>query len=90
MSAKHRTLRQMQEPDYEPSDVPQARRDLRGSTISRMRSRQHWLRVLPECLLVCNEAARRFNDTNHVRAPRTGGKPLALDYLADRLDTDGA
>ena len=86
MSAKHRTLRQMQEPDYEPSDVPQARRDHRGSTISRMRSRQHWL---ASCQVPA-DAKKQTQRHESCPCPRTGGKPLALDYLADRLDTDGA
>ena len=36
----------------------------------------------------CNEAARRFRESDHAPAPGTGSKPLALEYLADRMDTD--
>lgn len=89
MAAKRRSLPPLSEPRYEPRDVPRAVRDLTGSVMTRIRNRQCWLDSLAECLLVCNESARRFDGTVHARAPGTGGKPLSLEYLADRLDTDG-
>lgn len=90
LSAKRRTLPPLREPSYEASDIPWARKDLSGSVMTRVRNRQLWLESLPECLMVCNESARRFDSSGHARAPGTAGKPLSLEYIADRLDTDGA
>eukprot|EP01047_Picozoa_sp_COSAG01_P006061 COSAG01_NODE_215_length_21709_cov_141.101217_38_plen_120_part_00 len=66
--------------------MPRAAKDLSGSGIQRITSRQAALDMLAEMLLLCNEAARRSTRST---APGTGhAKPLALEYLADRLDTD--
>jgi hypothetical protein len=66
--------------------------------------REEWLRLMPELVMLCNEAVDR---TGRAEA-RAGGagegaaaaaqlqldaerhKPIDLEYLADRLDTDGA
>eukprot|EP01050_Picozoa_sp_SAG11_P016641 SAG11_NODE_2297_length_3553_cov_3.882455_1_plen_116_part_00 len=88
-TAKRRVLPAMEEPSYSIEKVPRAKRDLRDSVVTRVHNRRNWLQNLPECLMVCNEAERRFNKSGHERAPGTGGKPLSLEYLADRLDTDG-
>jgi hypothetical protein len=90
MAVKRRTLPPLAEPGYDGRDVPRARKDLRGSMITRVSNRQMWLTSLSECLMVCNESAYRFEQTGHLRAPGTSGKPLSLEYIADRLDTDGA
>jgi len=87
-NAKRRTLAALDEPTYDIEQVPAAKKDLRESEICRIRNRQLWLKNLPECLNVCNEAERRFDKGGHRRAPGTGGKPLSLEYLADRIDTD--
>ena len=56
-----------------------------GTCIHRISNREDGLAALAEMLLLCNEAARR---SKHKPPPGTGGKPLALEYLADRIDTD--
>ena len=66
-------------------DVPKAKKNLEGSGASQVNDRDSGVALLGEMLMLCNEAARRFR---HDAAPGTGSKPLALEYLADRMDTD--
>jgi hypothetical protein len=65
--------------------VPKAKKNLGGSGINEVNDRDSGVALLGEMLMLCNEAARRFK---HDAAPGTGSKPLALEYLADRMDTD--
>lgn len=55
-------------------------------------TRECWFRCVTEMLLLCNEASARFAKTNTVKrkdeADGSGSKPLGLEYMADRLDTD--
>jgi hypothetical protein len=78
----------MKEPDYDFADVPRAAKDLSGSCIQRLSCRNDALPCLPEMVLLCNEAARRGAERSRGGAHSSGGKPLALEYLADRIDTD--
>ena len=48
-------------------------------------SRQLWESRMAEILMICNEASRRHKG---VRVPGATNKPLSLEYVADRLDTD--
>eukprot|EP01048_Picozoa_sp_COSAG05_P009044 COSAG05_NODE_716_length_7804_cov_2.669825_17_plen_105_part_00 len=83
----------MLEPPYHISEVPKAKKDLATSVVLQMKpeKREEWLRYMPELVLLCNEAVDRA-------ASQGGGgdldeerhKPIDLEYLADRLDTDGA
>ena len=66
-------------------DVPKAKKNLEGSGASQVNDRDSGVALLGEMLMLCNEAARRFR---HDAAPGTGSKPLALEYLADRMDTE--
>jgi hypothetical protein len=49
-----------------------------------------WFNYLPEMLLVCNEAAKRFAQKNAIKrkadADGVQSKPLGLEYIADRFD----
>jgi len=65
--------------------VPKPKPDLEGSGISSISTHEEGVALLGEMLMLCNEAARRYQ---HEKAPGTGAKPLALEYLADRMDTD--
>ncbi|GBG25086.1 High mobility group protein [Hondaea fermentalgiana] len=131
----------LDEPVYEFEDVPRCKRDLEGSCMVRITDRSLWLKMLGELLLVCNEAALRFEQrcktqiaklkeerrkqlaerhipdgqgvheaksdadkkTNgcdgggdddvdieipYELVPIHTGKPLSLEYMADRLDLD--
>lgn len=93
MLARRRQLPAMLEPPYHISEVPKAKKDLSTSVVSQMKpeNREEWLRYMPEMVLLCNEAVDRS-------ASKGGGdkdleeerhKPIDLEYLADRLDTDG-
>ena len=49
--------------------------------------RQKWISLLGEVLLLCNEAANRRKAAQYV-PPDHRGKPLSLEYIADRFDLD--
>jgi hypothetical protein len=49
----------MQEPNYDVTLTPRPEKDLAGSVIHRLSGRSEWLPLLPEMLLLCNEASRR-------------------------------
>lgn len=55
-------------------------------------TRECWLRCITEMLLLCNEAAQRFAKSQTVKRKEEADgiqtKPLGLEYMADRLDTD--
>lgn len=66
-------------------------------------TREEWLRQMPELVQICNEAAERAAQAKAAKeqaAAAEGGeqpekkkvvyhKPIDLEYLADRVDTDG-
>ena len=87
MLAKRGTLQALQEPQYVFKEVPKTKRDLSGSIVLAVESRQVWIESLAEILLLCNEAANRRKVSYYV-PPSARGKPLALEYLADRFDLD--
>ena len=134
----------MQEPPYSMASVKPPERDLSGTVVTKLTGRAAWLAQLPEMLLLCNEASKRYVHRHLVAtlcaffffvelalclllvahfpfAPRflvsidlfahtpnvllslrrkrarrqfrskhaaNGNKPLSLEYMADRLDTD--
>jgi hypothetical protein len=61
-------------------------------------TREEWLRMMPELVMLCNEAADRAAQRLPAPTPSKAAdadsskhhKPIDLEYLADRLDTDGA
>ena len=64
---------------------------VQGSVIVAPPTRECWFRCVTEMLLLCNEASARFAKTNTVKRNEADGiqsKPLGLEYMADRLDTD--
>jgi predicted GNAT family N-acyltransferase len=87
MLAKRGTLQALKEPQYEFRHVPKTARDLKGSVVLAVNDRDVWISSLAEILLLCNEAAYRRNVRFYV-PPAARGKPLALEYLADRMDLD--
>ena len=87
MLAKRGKLLPLREPQYEFRAVPRCSRDLTGSVIIPVEDRNVWVEALAEILLLCNEAAYRRR-TSHYVPPAARGKPLALEYLADRMDLD--
>ena len=87
MLAKRRQLPPMQEPPYDFRFVPRCARDLSGSVVERVDLRFRWHAMLPEILLLGNEAAER-HEASAPTLLASRGKPLSLEYLADRLETD--
>lgn len=78
-------------PCYDMEDVPVAARDLSNSVVVRVKERDDWMDSLSEMLLLCNEAAARRVAKFGLQEKNSDGtqtKPLGLEYMADRLDTD--
>lgn len=72
------------QPSYSFAHVPKAASDLLGSSLHHIVDREHMHEAMAEMLLLCKEAMRRRPE-KHAGG---GGKPLSLEYLADRLDID--
>jgi hypothetical protein len=100
MLARRRTLPSMLEPPYLLEEVPRCQKDIEGSVALRMpadrATREEWLRMMPELVMLCNEAASRAAKRLPSPSPSKADgdenkhhKPIDLEYLADRLDTDG-
>ena len=81
-----RGLHQKQAP-YSFEDVPSCEPDLAGSVVVRCDQRRAWAAASAELLGVCTESARRKKLRKTKRA-KVFSKPLSLDYIADRIDTD--
>ncbi len=90
--ATRRRMPPLMLPEYDFEEVPMAQRDLSGSVVVRLTKREKWLSHLSSLLLLCNEAANRriqkFGLQKKDCADGTQTKPLGLEYMADRLDTD--
>jgi hypothetical protein len=71
------------QPAYSFADVPKAAPDFEGSSLHHITDRDHFHEAMAEMLLLCKEAVRRRPGSS-----TGGGKPLSLEYLADRLDID--
>ena len=93
----------MLEPPYVLEEVPRCSKDLDGSVVLHMppdrATREEWLAMMPELVMLCNEAAaraaQRLPSPTPSKSPGAADsskhhKPIDLEYLADRLDTDGA
>lgn len=70
------------QPTYNFRNVPKAERDLKGSSLQYLDERDAFHTCMAEMLLLCKEAMRRRPSS------KVGGKPLSLEYLADRFDID--
>jgi hypothetical protein len=69
-------------PNYLFQKVPKCAKDLEGSVVQEIKDRDHFKECMAEMVLLCTEAIRRTS------ANRSSGKPLSLEYIADRLDVD--
>ena len=78
------------EPAYDMRAVPRARRGLTGSVVQRIvDNRETWSQMQAEILLLCNEAKeRRRRAFPADLGCAHSSKPLAMEYIADRIDTD--
>lgn len=70
------------QPRYRFQDVPKCQKDLNGSVIQEVTTREAFKEIMAEMVLLCTEAMKRS------RSGRTASKPLSLEYIADRLDVD--
>lgn len=82
MTSQRRLRAALREPGYDTELVPRAARDLSSSTLERIDGNEAW--NLAEMVLLCNEAAWRQGPCE----PRADPKPLMLEYISDRVDTD--
>ena len=82
LNAHRRPQSPIRPPNYEFSSVPKCIRNMDGSVIQAIQDRKHFKECMAEMVLLCNEAIRRSS------AKRDTGKPLSLEYIADRLDVD--
>ena len=87
----------MREPPYHMEDVPYCDKKLKESVIVKVTERRIWEDSLAEMLLLCNEAVRRSAKRRRDKGlkpivtphhPVPDGKPMSLEYLADRIDVD--
>lgn len=80
--------RLMLKPPYDPYGIPRPplnEVDFEASSeVVEVVGRSKWVSLLPEMMLVCNEAARRATVANDPRA-KFFCKPLAADYMYDRV-----
>lgn len=83
MNATRYPQKPLRQPTYNFSDVPKAKRDLKGSSLHRIVDRDIYKQSMAEMILLCKEAIRRRPGKG-----TGGGKPLSLEYIADRLDID--
>ncbi|KAH9261840.1 hypothetical protein BASA81_000496 [Batrachochytrium salamandrivorans] len=88
--ARRHVLPAINEPQYEINDVPRAKYTGQNSTSKFVSKRDEWLAMLGEAVLTSNRAEEDFErklreNGDLVLHP---GKPLSLEYLADRIDTD--
>eukprot|EP00501_MAST-03F_sp_TOSAG23-6_P000366 GSMAST32.ASY1.ANO1.373.1 assembled CDS len=67
--------------------VPDCTAKLENSVLLRVTSRQQCFPCIPEMLELCTEASRRRKLRRQPRAMHFE-KPLCVDYIADRLNTD--
>ena len=87
--ARRHELNPLKEPEYEMEDVARANPTGEGSAAT-IADRNTWLANLAEMILLTNRAGDDFER----KAVANGeivlhpGKPLSLEYVADRLDTD--
>eukprot|EP00960_Hanusia_phi_P064608 765843-Hanusia_phi.AAC.1 len=90
--ARRRTFDKVREPLYELEKVPACTKDLSGSVIVKPPTRACWVQYLGEMIQLCNEAARRSSKKHPLEQCKEmdgiQSKPLGLEYMADRLDTD--
>lgn len=71
------------QPRYRFQDVEKCKKSLEGSLVQEVfNSRESFKQIMAEMVLLCTEAVKRS------RSGRTAGKPLSLEYIADRLDVD--
>lgn len=88
--ATRRNLEPLLLPPYDFEQVPMAQRDLQNSVVVKLSKREKWLSHLSSMLILCNEAAYRRTKKLPPGTVEHGStaKPLGLEYMADRIDTD--
>jgi hypothetical protein len=84
MNAHRYAQKPLPQPTYLFSEVPRPPKDLSGCSLQYVTEREHLQECIAEMLLLCKEAVRRRNHN----LPKTGSKPLSLEYMVDRVDVD--
>ena len=90
MTSRRRLRPALIEPPYDLELVPVPPRDGAGSYLRRVEGNDAWEPLLPEIVLLCDEAAwrRAVKDKKKMKSPPVEAKPLMLEYISDRVDTD--
>jgi len=94
MTSQRRLRPTLAEPAYDLELVPDATRDMANSALRRVEGTAAWEKLLAEAMLLCNEAAwRRLGKDRAVTVVKKelnppDAKPLMLEYISDRIDTD--
>jgi len=83
MTSRRNPQDRLVEPLYEMQDVPPAKRDLQGSQVIKVESRELWMRMLPELLLLCNEASARFEAKCKAKADEIREKTTSEGTVPD-------
>lgn len=87
MTSQRRLRRALVEPSYDMELVAEASPDLEHSVLCHHAGNEAWESLLAEMVLLCSEAAWRRSQME-VGGGRADPKPLMLEYVSDRVDTD--
>jgi hypothetical protein len=80
-NAKRFAGKPLRQPLYQFQSVESCKKDLEGSTLYEVQSREDFVDATAEMVLLCNEAMRRSKRPTG----KSMSKPLSLEYIADRL-----
>lgn len=74
----------LRQPRYSMRHVPHALPNLENSAIYYVDQREHFTDSMSEMVLLCNQVMK----TKAMKTGKGAGKPLSLEYIADRCDVD--
>eukprot|EP00542_Grammatophora_oceanica_P011936 CAMPEP_0194050654 /NCGR_PEP_ID=MMETSP0009_2-20130614/36349_1 /TAXON_ID=210454 /ORGANISM="Grammatophora oceanica, Strain CCMP 410" /LENGTH=81 /DNA_ID=CAMNT_0038697387 /DNA_START=137 /DNA_END=379 /DNA_ORIENTATION=- len=75
-NAKRFAGKPMRQPAYNFENVPKAQRNLGSSTVERVEQREHFVDVMGELVLLCNQAMKRAGANS---PSKKSSKPLSLE-----------
>lgn len=87
LSYRHQYKYTPRDAEIPGASTPAAKKDLSSSISTAMDDREQWLQLVPEMLIVCNEAARRAKLIEAPTATRYD-KPLSETYIQERIEYD--
>ena len=87
VSSRHRYIYTSRDAAIPGASIPPTKKDLSTSKVVSVIEREAWKEIVPEMLVVCNEAARRAKLVENPLATRYD-KPLSETYIEERLQYD--